>query len=64
MGRDCLRWDVLPVDLSRLPYEIPLLRRSWMSNQWNKILDVIKWDTDKDSKNKYAWYRAHSGKKK
>ena len=35
-----------------------------MTNQWNKILDVIKWDTDRDSKDKYAWYRAHSGKKK
>ena len=37
-----------------------------MTNQWNKILDVIKWDDNKDErdKNKYAWYRAHAKKGK
>ena len=52
--------------LPRLWHTLLMLRRSWMTSQWNKILDVIKWDTDRDSKdkNKYAWYRAHSGKKK
>ena len=35
-----------------------------MTNQWNKILDVIKWDDNKDSKDKskFAWYRAHNKK--
>jgi len=42
------------------------VREGRVTNQWNKILDVIKWDADRDSKdkNKYAWYRAHDGKKK
>jgi hypothetical protein len=65
MGRHHLRWDVLQVAVPFMWKQILMLRRRTVPHQYHRILDVIKWQTDKDAKDngKYAWYRSHTGGK-